>query len=347
MTGSDMKHAIQLQAITYEDIKDIGLDMPKVIDILEDMFLKQSRGEVLCPDKVILDLGEKEKGRINSMPAYVGGDVNMCGIKWIAGFPQNPRLYGIPRASAVIILNDADNGLPLAILEGTYISAMRTGAVSGIGAKYLARPGAEVVTVIGCSVQAKTQLLAFLAVMKNVKEIRLYDIRREASEGIQAWLRNLPYDGKTVICENPEEAVVGSDVITTVTTADEPIVKGAWLKEGSLLIHVGSFREQDDAAVLNADKIVVDDWEHVLHRGTQTVAKLYKAGKLERSRITAELCEVVAGIKKVRESEQERIFLTPIGLGTEDIAVAAYVYKEAAKAGLGKPVVLRTSEVTY
>jgi len=320
--------------LSQEDVLATGLDMGRVIDIVESVFALHDSGEVNLPSKVILDLGERERGRINAMPAYLGGDFEICGMKWIAGFPKNPAKYGIPRAHALTILNDAETGVPLAIMDGTYISAMRTGAVTGVGARYLANPGSEVAGVIGCGVQARTQIMAIQAAMPTIKTVKGYDIRPEAAEGFCAWAaETLKLDAQPV--KSPREAVEGSDVIVTVTVADEPIVKDAWLKKGSLFVHAGSYQEEEEAVVFNTDKVVVDIWEEVLHRGTPLLAKLFKAGKITEAKIHANIGAVVNGKKKGRESREERIFFSPLGVGSLDIGVASFVYREAKKKGLG------------
>ncbi len=320
--------------LSQEDVLATGLDMGRVIGIIESVLGLHDSGEVNLPSKVILDLGERERGRINAMPAYVGGEFEMAGMKWIAGFPKNPAKYGIPRAHALTILNDAETGVPLAIMDGTYISAMRTGAVTGVGAKYLANPDSEVFGIIGCGVQAKTQIMALKAAVPSLKKVKGYDIKREAAEKFLAWVsENMKMECEVV--ESPKQAVEGSDIVVTVTVADEPIVKDAWLKKGCLLVHVGSYQEEEEAVVHNADKIVVDIWEEVLHRGTPLLAKLYKAGKIGEDRIHANIGAVINGRKKGRERRDEKIFYSPLGLGSEDIGVASQVYREAKKKGLG------------
>ena len=157
-----MTSGVEFIYLSQEEVLATGIDMPKAINIIEEVLALHDEGKVNLPSKVILDLGERERGRVNAMPAYLGGDAEICGIKWIAGFPHNPTKFGIPRAHALIILNDAETGVPLAIMDGTYISALRTGAVTGVGAKYLAKLDSQVVGIIGCGVQARTQIMARL-----------------------------------------------------------------------------------------------------------------------------------------------------------------------------------------
>lgn len=323
--------------LSQEDVRAAGVDMLDVIQTVEKVLALHDEGKVNLPSKVILDLGERERGRINAMPAHIGGDIDICGMKWIAGFPPNPVRFGIPRAHALIILNDSWTGVPLAIMDGTYISAMRTGAVTGVGAKYLANQDSEVVGMIGCGVQARTQIMAIKSAIPSVRQLKGYDIRRETSEIYAKWAsQELGIKAEAV--ETPREAVEGSDIVVTVTVADEPIVKDAWLKPGTFFSHVGSYQEEEEAVIFNADKIVVDLWHEVLHRGTPLLARLYNAGRIDDRRIHANIGEIIRGKKPGRTSKKERIFFSPLGLGSEDVAVASTVYREAKKKGLGVPL---------
>ena len=325
--------------LSQEDVLATGIRMDRVLDIIESVLALHDANEVVLPSKVILDLGERERGRINAMPAYLGGDFEICGMKWIAGFPKNPVKYGIPRAHALTVLNDAETGVPLAIMDGTYISAMRTGAVTGVGARYLANPGSEVIGIIGCGVQAKTQIMALQAAIPTLKTVKGYDIRKDAVAQFLQWVgETLPLE--CVPAESPRQAVEGSDIVVTATVGDEPIVKDAWLKKGSLLTHVGSYQEEEEAVIFNTDKVVVDIWEEVLHRGTPLLARLFRAGKIGEARIYANIGAIIRGRKKGRENGEERIFFSPLGLGSEDIGLASLVYREAKKKGLGTPLKL-------
>ena len=317
--------------LTDDDVRVAGADMDLALACVEEVLKLHDKGRVNLPSKVVLDMDERRHGRINAMPAYVGGDVHMCGIKWIAGFPNNPARYGLPRANALIVLNDADNGLPLAVMEGTRISALRTGAVTGVGARYLARPDASVAALIGAGVQSRAQLEALRSVLPVIDEVRVFDIRPEAAEAFAT--RHT--DVRITVAAGPEAAVRGADVVVTATVADEPIVKADWLKAGSFFAHVGSYQEEEEAVILRADKVVVDIWEEVLHRGTPLLARMFTEGRIDGSRIWANIGEIINGRKPGREHDGERIFYSPLGLGSEDVAFAAKVYRKAVQQGIG------------
>lgn len=332
--------------LNQANILATGVGMVEALEETEKVLGLHGRGAVNLPAKVVLDLGEMERGRINALPAHVGGDYDACGVKWVAGFPRNPSQYGIPRANALIILNDSWTGMPLAVMDGTYISAMRTGAVTGVGAKYLARKDSSVVAIIGNGPQAYTQIQALCEVLPGLAEVRAYDISSTVSESFVEFVSGeMGLRGSAVA--SARDAVIGADVIVTVTVADEPIVKNDWLKDGYYFAHVGSNQEEEEDVILNAGKIVVDDWESVLHRVTPSLAQMYLNGRLARERIYGDIGEIIAGKKRGRENDKENIFFSPIGMGSEDIALAHRIYSVAKAKGLGVNLALWDGEPAF
>lgn len=324
---------IEFLYLTRADVIATGVDMAMVMDAVEDSFRLHHEGKTNLPWKTVLDLGERERGRGNAMPAYVGGEYDVFGIKWIAGFPKNPALYGLPRATGFFVLNDSWKGIPLAIMDCTLLSAMRTGAVTGVGAKYMARPDSETVAMIGAGVQARTQLEALKVALPGLKDVRVFDVNHETAQIYSAEMgERLGMDVHAV--DSAEMAVRGADVVVTVTVADEPIVKDAWMKPGSFFSAVGSYQEEEFAVVSNSDKVVVDGLEHVLHRETPVVALMVAQGLLAEDKVI-ELSAIVGGAAPGRETREERIFFSPIGMGTEDVCVCNNVYKLAVEKGVG------------
>ncbi|MEE8389775.1 MAG: ornithine cyclodeaminase family protein [Anaerolineae bacterium] len=324
---------IEFLYLTQADVRATGMNMVMAMDAVEDSFRLHHQGQTNLPHKTVLDLGERERGRGNAMPAYVGGDYDAFGIKWIAGFPKNPILHNLPRATGFFILNDSWKGIPLAIMDCTLLSAMRTGAVTGVGAKYLARPDSESVAMIGAGVQARTQLESLKVALPGLQEVRAFDIRRETAEQYAAEMsERLAMDVRAV--ESAEVAVRDADIVVTVTVADEPIVKEAWMKPGSFFAAVGSYQEEEFAVVQNSDKVVVDSLEHVLHRETPVIALMIAQEMIEEDDVI-ELGGIVCSESPGRETPEERIFFSPIGMGTEDVCVCHKVYQLAVKKGIG------------
>ena len=319
--------------LSQKDVRATGVDMATALRAVEEAFQLHHRGEVILPHKTVLDMDERQRGRGNAMPGYVGGDYHAFGIKWIAGFPGNPARFGLPRATGLTILNDADKGLPLAVMDCTLLSALRTGAVTGVGARALARPDSASVAMIGAGVQARTQLEALVAVLPGLREVRAFDVRREAAEAFAQEAR--ARHGLAVrAVESAEAAVRDADVVVTVTVADEPIVKNAWMKPGSFFSAVGSYQEEEFEVVSRSDLVVVDGLEHVLHRETPVIALMIKQGLLQRERVL-ELGAILCGEQPGRTEARQRVFFSPIGMAIEDICLSYRVYRLAEQKGVG------------
>ncbi len=321
--------------ITQEQVKSL-LDMATVLNIVEQVYRSHGEGKVIMPTKITLDLGEGRpwppyKGFMNAMPAYLG-HMDIAGIKWAGGFQDNEKV-GLPYISAMILLINPQNGTFIAAMDGAYITAIRTGAASAICAKVLARKDASVLGIIGAGLQGRMHLRAFQQVFK-LKEVRVFDIKKEAAEKYreemtaELGLNILPQ-------KSYQEVVEGADMICTVTIGDEPMVKKEWVKKGGLVISAGSYQELDPEVVLAADKIVVDHWGQASHRGE--LAKLVEAGKLSEKNIHAEIGEILAGKKKGRTRDDEKIVAVPIGLGSVDIGCAFEVYRKALEKKVGTP----------
>ena len=319
-----------------------GLDMAAAMADVEAALRLHHAGDDLLPPKAVMDLSRDDwslrESHINAMPAYLGGDYHVAGLKWIASFPANPYQRGLPRASALIILNDPDAGVPLAVMDGTLISAMRTGAVTGVAARHLARPDSRCAGLIGAGVQNHTQLMALRVALPRLQEALIYDIRRSRCDAFAREMGDL-LDLPVRVADDAETLARKADVLVTATTTLEPIVRHGWLREGSFYAHVSGY-ECEFAVIAAADKVVVDDWEQVKHRAAQTIAYMHQAGEFDDGDLYAELGEIVVGDKPGRESDRERIFFNPVGLGTEDVAVATRIYRTADELGLGQPLAL-------
>ncbi len=330
--------SVQILYLNQKDVLASGvLNMKMVMETLQEVFLLHHRKDNILPAKVVLRWGdahsEETRGRINAMPGYVGGSINTAGIKWIGSGPENPFKYGMPRASALIILNDPETMAPFAIMDGTLISAMRTGGVTGVAASFCARKDSKVAGLIGAGTQNRTQLMALKEALPDLQQVKVYDLSIERSRTFAAEVEKLT--GLPIqVCTRNEDAVKGSDVVVSATTAREPVVLSSWLEPGVFYSHVGGY-ETDYGIVQKADKIVVDDWYQIKHRKTQTLALMCDEGKIDDSAIYAELGELVAGIKPGRTSDSEIIYFNSVGMAIEDIAVAKRIYDSARSKGIG------------
>ncbi|MBN1317651.1 MAG: ornithine cyclodeaminase family protein [Anaerolineales bacterium] len=325
---------VTFKYLSQAQLEAAGLNMTLALEVVEKVMHLHAIGDDILPHKISIDLGEPDRGRVNIMPGYVGGDFDVCGLKWIAIFPNNPKRYGLPSLTGLMILGDPDRGTPTAVMESSLITSLRTGAASGVAAKYLAHTDSTTAAILGAGVQGRTQLLALHATLPRLSEARVYDLNAEAAEQYASEMETM-LDLRVQPVANPEHCVSGADVIVTATVADDPIVKDAWVKDGSLFIHAGSNQEEEYEVVLNSDGIFVDDWPGMMHRQSQTLARMREAGLIDEAAITAELGQVISGEKVGRRSDNDRLYFCSVGMGTEDAALAQAAYRLAESKGIG------------
>jgi ornithine cyclodeaminase/alanine dehydrogenase len=257
------------------------------------------------------------------MPAYFK-KLGIGGLKWVSGYPSNREL-GLPQIAGLMVVNDMETGLPLAVMDCRWITAARTAAVSAITAKYCAREGSEVLGVIGAGVQGRMTLPTLKEVLPSLREVKVYDINPEASQRYRAdFGRRLGL--KIKVCGGVEEAARGSDIILTATQRlPAPLVRNEWFDPGCLGMGLEASRAWYGDTILTADKFVTDSWEQTLHFHEQGA---FPDGM---PRLYAELGDIVCGVKPGREDDEERILAINIGLALEDVIVANRVYEIAKK----------------
>lgn len=309
--------------LTDKDIVKL-VDMRQAIDIARKVFAAHGLSAVQMPPKIYLHLN-KYDGDFRAMPAYVEG-MEACGVKWVNVHPNN-RTRGLPTVMALIALSDPRNGYPLAVMDGTYITNLRTGAAGGIAAKYLAKNGSSRIGFVGCGVQASFQLMA-LRNLFNISSVAACDIeptrakqfvRQAASLGIAA-----------EVCDSVEACVRNKDIIVTTTPSRKPIIRAAWISPGTHINAIGADakgKEELDPLLLKKARIVVDDIAQAVHSGEINVPlskKLFRIGD-----IRATLGQVVVGARKGRVSSKDITIFDSTGLAIQDMALASYVYKRA------------------
>ena len=322
--------------LSQEDVVAAGgLDMDACLATIEETLVLHHRGETVAPQKSALhwsdDIDTDEKlGRIMAMPAFVGGSIAMAGIKWIPSVPQNPA-RGLPRGIGVILLSDPDTGLPVCFMDGTVVSAMRTGAVSGLAARALARPGARVVTLYGAGVQARTQLAALERSLPGLAEVRVVDPSTEQLAAFVA--RESEGRPPLVPCDDPREAARGADVLVPASMAPAPFIEADWLEPGGLVLSVSSLDIAVEV-VTTADLVVTDDFEHETYHPSRPLSRAREAGGLA-DRDVVPLGAILAGDHPGRTDGEQRIVVSPVGLGIEDVAFGTAVYRRARELGIG------------
>jgi N-[(2S)-2-amino-2-carboxyethyl]-L-glutamate dehydrogenase len=313
------------------------LDMSRATEVIAEALSLFEIGNCRQPHKVVLrdgdDVSSEARGRINGLFASIRGDVPAIGMKWIASFPAN-RERSLPRASALIILNSPETGLPLAVMDGTLVSAMRTGAVTALGLKHLAPRGSRKAGMIGAGVQAHTQILALITALPELDEIAVFNRSPERAEALaeechQRW------HAPVVPVSTISAALKDADVVIPCTSTHEPFIRAEHVKPGALTIQL-SHNECDFEVVAQCQKIIVDNWDVVTHRGTVTPAIMHAQGLLRDEDIYGTLGELILGLKPGRENQAERILFVHQGMGVEDIAWGWHVYRNACQRGLGQ-----------
>lgn len=308
--------------LTRKEVESL-VTMAEAISAVEEAFRLYATSKALMPPKVYLSF---EDGDFRAMPSAMMG---YAGVKWVNSHPKNPE-KGLPTVMAVYVLNDASNGFPLAIMDATFLTSLRTGACGGVAMKFLARKDSKVFGFIGCGKQAIFQFLAVKEIFEP-EVVKAFDINEKASKSFKEFCERNGVECKLV---QPKDAC-DCDVLITTTPSTKPVVMDDWIKDGTHINAIGADapgKQELDIKILKRAKIVVDDLEQALHGGEVNVA--YSMGVIKKEDIYATLGEIVAGIKKGREGNEITVF-DSTGLAIQDIAVAKIVYERAVKEGVG------------
>ena len=297
-----------------------------VIDICEKTWRWYGEGKVVMPNKITTDMSPLGvAGWFNSMPAYIA-PMDAAGLKLVGGYDANKAL-GLPYIKANVILTDPKTGILKALVSGDYINDMRTGAQPAIMARLLAA-STDTVCIIGTGLMAYYSLLCMMKTV-SIKEVRLCDISEEAKERFIARFPDAPF--LFVKCATNEEGCRGADVIITVTNANADLVEEPWIKEGGLVMTMGSFRETSFDVVRKADKIAVDQVGQSLHRGN--VKELAEMGEITADSFDIIIPDVLAGKAQARTDPKHRIYAQIIGTGMLDVACAALLLEKLEQSG--------------
>ena len=316
-----------------------GADFAAALRDVDAVLRLMAEGDCVLPSKVVLRWGdtasEFTRGRFNAMPAYVGGAYDMAGIKWIGSFPAN-LARGRPRGTGLIVLSDAHSGAPLAVMNGTLISAVRTAAATAIATRTFAAAPSPRVGLIGAGAINRMHVLALQEAHGGLDRVHVFDL--EASRSAQLAGELAAETGITIEpVSDVREAVEGMAIVIGATTATEPTVRGAWLAPGAVYVEVGG-RNLCEDGFRACHRFVADNWVEVWHR-YETHAEIpgtfVNLVATKEIPTPDELGEVLLGLKPGRHDASERVFVKPVGMGTEDVAVAARVYRAALEGGIG------------
>lgn len=334
---------IPIKVISQEDVAQIFKGKADVIyGIIEDSFKKYLAGDIVMPDKISQIFDEQSQNRINCMPATLINE-KICGMKWVSVFPSNaPK--GIQNVTGVMLISELETGFPVAVIDGTLSTKMRTSAVGCVAAKYLAPSKVETIGIIGAGEEARMHFTLLKHMFPTIKECRVSSLNTKIEQGFIDKFKDIVPDVHFVTCDNDShKCASGADIIVTAISAQSPVLKAKDITKGGLYIHVGGWEDEYGVAQ-KADKIVCDEWEVVKHR-SQTLCRMYKEGLLKDEDIYANLSDLISDTKHGRDNDEEFIYFNSVGLSYIDINFANFIYEEAKKRGLGQDVVLAENNI--
>ena len=365
-----MSAKVDFLYLSEQDMVKAGVkDMSKCVEVMEDMMVTLNKGDyvmggenhnshgcmVTFPDEPEFEGMPKngEDRRFMAMPAYLGGNYQMAGMKWYGSNTENKQ-HGLPRSILMMMLNDKDTGAPLALMSANLLSAYRTGAIPGVGAKYLARKDSKTVAIVGPGVMGKTSLAAFLSVCPYIDTVKIKGRGKASIDSFVEFIKKEYPQIKTIaVCETMEEAIRDSDIISTTTCVgnkekDFPYIDAAWIKKGALVCMPSAARFDESFYLDENTKLVVDNYklyeawadeypyptyDQVQIVGGKFMDLLYDK-KITRDEII-DIADVIAGRVTGRDNDEQRIIYSVGGMPVEDIAWGETVYKKALELGIG------------
>ena len=328
--------SVKTLLLTGKQVKKL-LDMKDVLGAVENAFRHKGLGKVQMPPKVYL-FYEKFNGDLRTMPSYVE-DMDVSAVKIVNVHPDNAKNYGMRTVMAVLVLVNPHTGQPLAFMDATHITDMRTGGASAIASKYLARPSPKVLGIIGAGNQARTQMLALITQFGHFDEVRIYDLYPEKSKALAREFRRHFKEqvGKIKAVKEAKDCVVESDIVVTCTSARAPIVLDEWVKDGTHINCIGADapgKQEMDPKILKRGRLVIDDWEQASHSGEINVP--LSKGELSKDDVNAEIGEIVAGLKPGRENDEQITIFCSTGLAIQDCLTAKIAYDAALQRKVGR-----------
>jgi ornithine cyclodeaminase/alanine dehydrogenase len=321
--------------LTRSDVERV-LTMKDAIEAVEEGFRQLALGNVLMPQRTAIRIADRH-GLHLGMPAYIGGEGEALALKAVTVYPDNPATHGLPTTIGTLLLHDPRTGALRAIMDAGYLTAMRTGAVSGVATKHLAPEDARTAGIFGAGTMAMAQLIA-IAEVRGIEKATVYDTARERAERFaQEASRRLSID---VDVADEARACVENEILAVATSSRTPVFDGSWLLPGTHLNGIGSHapdaRELDTESLLRS-KVVVDHAPACLAEAGDLILPM-KEGAFTEEWIHASLGEIVVGGKPGRESAEEITLFKSVGLAVQDAAAAARVYDLARAAGVGREI---------
>ncbi|KAB2847201.1 MAG: ornithine cyclodeaminase family protein [Melioribacteraceae bacterium] len=309
------------------------LTIKDTITILESAFAEFANGNVDLPERAYIH-SKENNGMTLIMPGYLK-ESHALGTKIVSVYNENKK-YNLPSVIGTIILQNDKTGEPLAIMDGTLITAFRTGAVAGLAVKYLARQNAEVHTLFGTGGMATPHALAMNEV-RNIKKLNVVSASSKESKIDFVNLLKEKINCEIVICENAEEAIKEADIITLITSAKEPVINGDWIKPGTHIhsagAHAPDMREIDTATIIKS-KCVCDSLPACQKEAGDFIIPIEEK-KWSWNKMHGTLGQIITKEIPARENETEITIFKSVGLAIQDLSTANYVYKKAVELGIG------------
>ena len=315
--------------LTEADVQQT-ISYAEAVDLAEKGIKADAAGRV-NGDKYYMKVGED--GFVKPFSGYID-DEDLAFVKTFSYFPINPKKYNRPTTSSMVILLDAETGLPACFMEAGWITGLKTAASTAVTTAYLANPDSKVVTIFGAGTLGRLHLIA-LAERFDLKQAYFIDLRFETAQTCASELEPmLGFPIKAVPLEERESPVRDSDIIFTVTTGSQELVKQKWVKKGQFIARLGSYQEVSLDVILEADKVIVDSWKYVSPRIPEIV-QLKEEGRFDFKDVYGEWPDIVGERTPGRESADEVIVYIALGIWGEYAAILPEVYRKAKEKGLG------------
>lgn len=324
--------------LSKQDVASL-LTMEDCLSAVENAFGELARGAAVMPQRAVIKVAG-HNGLFLGMPAFIGGDSNALGLKVVTVFPDNPSKHDLPTTLGTLMLCDPATGKAIAIMDAGYLTAVRTGAASGVATRYLALEDSKNCVVFGAGVQAKKQLEA-MKMVRPLEKTHVIDIVSEAGKNFASEMSEA-LDLQVIPTEDVEGAVREADIVVTASSSHDPLFDGNWLKPGAHVNNIGSHspgaRELDTTTVKRS-KFVADLKEANLAEAGDILIPI-EEGAVTEDHIYASLGEIVVGAKPGRENDEEITVFKSCGLAIQDVSTALAVYNAAREKGIGTQVEL-------
>jgi ornithine cyclodeaminase/alanine dehydrogenase len=322
--------------LTKEDVVKV-LDMSDCMNAVEKAFAELANGTAVLPLRIGITPPD---GLSLYMPAYLK-EMRALACKVVTVYKNNPQKHNLPTTIGKVLLQNPETGEVICVMDGGYLTAVRTGAASGVATKYLARPDkGQIAGIFGAGVQAKMQLWA-VAVARQISQAYVYDISAPAADNFVKEM-SVKLNFKIIRVNSPEEIINKADIICTASSSATPLFDGSLVKQGTHINGIGSHTpnaRELDTTIIKRSKLIADSYEACLKEAGDIMIPIQE-GAITKEHIRAELGEIIVGRKPARESDSEITLFKSNGLAIQDAATAKLVYDKARQAGIGKEIAI-------